>query len=149
MEDQAKEKQEVRDIRQRPSPRRTRSRGQRGSIMRRRGAAFYTIVYRAPGGKQKREGGFRTKENAQQRLDVMLGSIRSNTYVEPKAIRFENFCSDWMGNAKAILKPKTWASYQSALKNWITPKFGDWEIADINRASVKGLSRTSCWPTGS
>lgn len=69
----------------------------------------------------------------------MLGSIRKNTYVEAKKILFEEFCKDWMSKAKATLKPRTWASYQSALNNWITPKFGQWPICDINRASVKGF----------
>jgi integrase len=139
MDDQKQEQLEARDIGH-PAPlRRSRRRGQRGSIIRRSGGVFYSVVYRIPSGKQKWEGGFRTKEIAQQRLDALLGSMRSNTYIEPKQIRFEAFCNDWMGKAKAILKPKTWASYQSALKNWITPKFGDWEVADINRASVKAF----------
>ncbi len=117
--------------------RRAKRRGQRGSIFRRPGASNYTIIYRAPDGKQKWESGFANKEDAQTRLDVVLGSIRKNAYVEAKKVRFEEFCDDWMGKAKATLKPKTWASYHSALKNWITPKFGQWLICDINRAAVK------------
>jgi len=70
-------------------------------------------------------------------VDIILGSIRENRYVEPKEIIFREFCDDWMKTAKSVLKPKTWASYQSALKNWILPKFGVWPICDINRASVK------------
>jgi integrase len=117
--------------------RRAKRRGQRGSVVRRPGASAYTIIYRSPDGKQKWEGGFATKEDAQTRLDTVLGSIRKNTYVEVRKILFEDFSKDWMSKAKAVLKPKTWASYQSALKNWITPKFGLWLICDINRAAVK------------
>jgi hypothetical protein len=109
---------------ERKSRRRVKRRGQRGSIVRRPGASNYTSIYRAPDGKQRWEGGFATKEDAQERLDIALASIRKNTYVEVKKILFEEFCDDWMGKANATLKPKTWASYQSALKNWITPKFG-------------------------
>jgi integrase len=72
-------------------------------------------------------------------VDIVLGSIRENRYVEPKEIIFREFCDDWMSKAKAVLKPKTWVSYQSTLKTWITPKFGDWPICDINRASVKAF----------
>jgi integrase len=117
--------------------RRAKRRGQRGSVVRRPGASSYTVIYRSPDGKQKWEGGFNTKEDAQTRLDTVLGSIRKNTYVEVKRILFEDFTKDWMEKAKAVLKPKTWASYQSALKNWITPKFGQWPICEINRAAVK------------
>jgi len=115
--------------------RRTRRRGQGGSLFRR--GANWTVVYRTPNGKQKWEGGFRTKEEAQNQLGTVLGTIRENRYVEPKDILFEQFCDDWMKKAKAILKPKTWASYQSALKVWITPAFGAWPICDINRSAVK------------
>src|SRR3984885_12832476 len=119
--------------------RRAKRRGQRGSVVRRPGASSYTIIYRSPDGKQKWEGGFANKEDAQTRLDTVLGSIRKNTYVELKKILFEEFSKDWMSKAKAKLKPKTWASYESALKNWITPKFGDWLVRDINRASIKAF----------
>ncbi|HKV04521.1 MAG TPA: site-specific integrase [Candidatus Acidoferrales bacterium] len=134
MDDQAK----VAPVERKPI-RRAKRRGQRGSIFRRPGAANYTIIYRSPDARQKWEGGFATKEDAQERLDVVLGSIRKNTYVEAKKILFEEFCDDWMGKAKAMLKPKTWTSYESALKNWITPKFGRWPICDISRASVKAF----------
>lgn len=117
--------------------RRRERRGQRGSIVRRNGSPAYTIIHRAPDGKQKWEGGFATKEDAQTQLDTVLGSIRKNTYVEAKKILFKEFCDDWMEKAKPILKPKTWASYKSSLKNWITPEFGTWPICDINRAAVK------------
>jgi integrase len=115
--------------------RRSRRRGQGGSIFRR--GLNWTVVYRTPDGKQKWAGGFRTKEEAQKQLGTVLGSIRDNRYVEPKDILFTTFCEDWMTKSKAILKPKTWASYQSALKVWITPAFGEWPICDINRSSVK------------
>jgi integrase len=115
--------------------RKAKRRGQRGSILRR--GATWSVVYRTPDGKQKWQGGYRTKEDAQKQVDIILGSIRENRYVEPKEIIFREFCDDWMKTAKSVLKPKTWASYQSALKNWILPKFGEWPICDINRASVK------------
>jgi integrase len=118
-------------------PRRRERRGQRGSIVRRNGSPTHTIIYRSPDGTQKWESGFATKEAAQTRLDAVLGSIRKNTYIEVKKILFKEFCDDWMTKAKPILKPKTWASYNSALKNWITPEFGEWPICDINRAAVK------------
>jgi integrase len=130
---------QTQELVERKPRRRAKRRGQRGSILRRPGASDYTIIYRAPEGKQKWEGGFRTKEDAQGRLDIVLASIRKDTYVEAKKILFEQFCDDWMDKAKATLKPKTWTSYKSALKNWITPKFGQWPICDINRAAVKAF----------
>jgi integrase len=114
--------------------RRTRRRGQRGSIFKRGDA--WTVVYRTREGKQKWEGGFRTRELAQTRLNEVLDTIRTNRYVEPKETLFKAFCDDWMESAKAILKPRTWCSYQSALNNWITPAFGEQQLSDIRKADV-------------
>jgi integrase len=148
MQNEAIQKSESLPVRQR----RTRRRGQGGSIFRR--GLNWTVVYRTPDGKQKWEGGFRTKEEAQKQLGAVLGTIRENRYVEPTDIRFKDFCNDWMKKSKAILKPKTWASYQSALNRWIAPNsderrnelakkripiLGDWFICDINRSAVKSF----------
>lgn len=113
--------------------RRPRRRGQRGSIFRR--GEFWTIVYRA-NGKQKWEGGFPKKDRAQARLDEVLGAVRNNKYVEPTDQTFKAFCDEWMESAKVVLKPKTWTSYQSALKNWLTPAFGERPLCDIRKAEV-------------
>jgi hypothetical protein len=66
--------------------RKAKRRGQRGSILRR--GASWSVVYRTPDGKQKWQGGYRTKEEAQKQVDIILGSIRENRYVEPKEIIF-------------------------------------------------------------
>jgi len=114
--------------------RRSRRRGQRGSIFKRNNA--YTIVYRTRDGKQKWEGGIRTKDAAQARLDEVLGAIRNNKYVEPSDQTFKEFCDEWMESAKPTLRPATWGSYQSALKKWILPSFGDYALCEIRKADV-------------
>lgn len=117
---------------------RTRKRGQRGSIKKR--GSSWRIIYRMPDGRQKWEGGFSSKTAAQDRLTEVLGQIKGNKFVEPTDLAFRQFCDDWMeGAAKRILKPKTWSWYNSALKKWITPQFGDWPICDISRAAVKAF----------
>lgn len=129
--------------------RRSRRRGQAGSIFK-RGSNGWTIIYRA-NGKQVWEGGFRTKDEARTRLDAVLKTIRDNRYVARSDVIFGDFCDGWMEKAKGMLKPKTWESYQSALRNWICPKqsdedknagkpligFRQWYISDISRAAVK------------
>ncbi len=80
------------------------------------------------------------KTTAQDRLTEVLGQIKGNKFVEPTDLTLRQFCDDWMGKAaKHVLKPKTWSWYQSALKKWITPQFGDWPICDISRAAVKAF----------
>jgi integrase len=118
-------------------PRRKSRRGQRGSIIRR--GDGWTVVFRTAEGKQKWQGGFRTKEDAQDALGVTLKAVRDNRYVETKHIEFLAFCDDWMARSKSKLKPKTWLSYKSALKIHILPRFGDWQLNEISRAAVKSF----------
>jgi integrase len=123
---------EIPDVRP-PRISRRRHRGQAGSVLKR--GFGYTIVYRV-NGKQTWQSGFATKKEAQDRLTIVLASIGANTYVEPKQVSLETFVNDWMTASKATLKPKTWASYQSALDVWILPKFGQWLLPDIGRGAV-------------
>lgn len=115
--------------------RRRRSRGQNGSKFKR--GDSYTIVYRTREGKQKWEGGFPTSDLAQARLNEVLVALRNNKYVELTDQTFKEFCDDSMEKAKHVLKPKTWTGYESALKKWLIPKFGNWPICNINRSAVK------------
>src|ERR1700678_3425990 len=119
-----------------PRPRRKARRGQRGSIIHR--GDGWTIVFRAPDGKQKWQGGFRTKDDAQDGLSTTLKAIRDNKYVS-KHIDFRAFCDERMSKRKPFLKPKTWLSYKSALDNHILPKFGDWPISEISRLEVRSF----------
>jgi hypothetical protein len=126
--------EEGKGITARPRPHRARRRGQRGSIVHR--GDSWAAVYRMPNGKQKWEGGFPTKNAAQSRMNEALDSIRTNRYIEQNQKLFRVFCDEWMESAKVLLKPKTWTSYQSALKNWINPTFGEQSLCDIRKADV-------------
>jgi hypothetical protein len=114
--------------------RRSRRRGQGGSIFRRNEA--WTVVYRTPEGKQKWVGGFPKKKLAQDHMTEVLGAIRANRFKEPSETLFRKFCDDWLESSRPALKPRTWITYRSALKNWITPGLGNFRLCDIRRADV-------------
>jgi hypothetical protein len=42
-------------------------------------SALGSRPYRTPDGKQKWPGGYRTKEDAQEQVDIILGIIRENS----------------------------------------------------------------------
>lgn len=128
------EEQRLEPVLIRSKTRSKRRRGQRGSIFRRGGS--WTIVYRLRDGRQKWEGGYTTKEEAQDRLDEALGAIRANRYLERTQKLFHEFVDDWMQSAKIFLKPRTWITYRSALKNWITPALGDIPLSEIRKADI-------------
>jgi integrase len=88
-------------------------------------------------GKQVWRSGYRTKEEARDALNDVLKTIRNNTYVEKQRdLLFTDFTKMWMEDAKKFLKPQTWASYESALRCWITPEFGNKVLCDIRKAEV-------------
>jgi hypothetical protein len=122
---------------QKERPKHRKRRGQRGSIVARNGG--FTVIYRMPNGKQKWESGFPTKQAAQDRLTDVLRDIRDNKYIEETDIPFGDFSKDLMEKTKGVLKPKTWASYQSALDRWILPKFKNWRMCDVTRAVAKSF----------
>ncbi len=73
---------------------------QRGSIVRRYGR--YAVVYRTPEGKQKWEGGFETKAQAQTRLNELLRDIGKGDYIEPKSMTFGKFAEEWIESRSSI-----------------------------------------------
>ena len=117
-----------------PKAKRKRKRGQGGSIIKR--GDSYTIIFRADG-KQVWRSGYATKEEARGALNDTIKTIRNNTYVEKQRdLLFSDFTKTWMENAKTFLKRQTWASYDSALRCWITPEFGEEALCDIRKAKV-------------
>ena len=114
--------------------RRRRKSWQGGSIFPR--PSGFTIVYRKPDGKQKWEGGFRTKALAQDRLNEVLGQIKDKKFLEPKEKLFSAWCDEWLESKKRQLKPSTWGSYYSAVTRWLKPEFGNSYVGDITRPAV-------------
>ncbi len=119
----------------RKARRKSRKRGQAGSIIKR--GNTYTIIFRQAAGKQIWKSGYRTKDEARGALNDTIKTIRNNTYVEKRRdLLFTDFTKTWMESAQTFLKPQTWASYESALRCWITPEFGDKALCDIRKAEV-------------
>src|SRR5258707_5657600 len=98
--------------------------------------ATYTIIFRNPDGKQKWQRGFPTKTAARDALNTHLSQISENRYREVRPVLFKDFSERWLEARKSQLKPSTWSSYRSALKSWIEPKFGQWEMACVTRRDI-------------
>jgi integrase len=115
-------------------PRRRRKHRQGGSILKM--GSTYTIIFRNPDGKQKWQRGFPTKGAARDALTTKIREISENKYREIRPILFKDFADRWLEARKGQVKPSTWASYKSALKLWITPRFGSWELACVTRRDI-------------
>jgi integrase len=109
---------------------------QRGAIIRRGGN--YSIKYRTPVGKQKWESGFNTKAAAQARLNEVLRELGTGHYVEPKQATFASFAEEWIGSRVSV-RGSTLAAYQSIIKLWLTPSFGNRIVSEIQLGDVQRM----------
>lgn len=128
METAVQEKQERR-------PRRRSARRQSGSVFPRGNG--WTVVFRNPNNKQKWLGGFATKGEAQKRLTAELEKIGSGTYREVGSVQFSEFCETCLSLWKTRIKPSTWCTWKSAIKKWLVPHFGGYDVQDISKANVE------------
>jgi integrase len=109
---------------------------QAGTITKKRKRWY--IVYRTPTRKQKWEGGFKTKGQAQGRLTAILGQIQDGGYIEPSEMTFEEFADQWLKN-RVNVRGSTSEGYESYLKVHIKPELGKLKLKEIRHSDVQGL----------
>ncbi len=116
---------------------------QRGHIVKPSGARkTWSIVYREPSGAQRWEGKFRTRANAQRRLNEVMGEIDKGTYTRPSSVTFEKFAEDWLA-ARRQIRGSTESGYGSILNRQLVPRLGSMPVLDLRfehiDAAVSGM----------
>jgi integrase len=109
---------------------------QAGSITKKRKRWY--IVYRTPEAKQKWEGGFKTKDLAQNRLTEILGQIQTGGYSEPSAMTLGEFADQWLKN-RVNVRGSTSEGYESYISVHIKPDLGKMKLKDIKHSHVQGF----------
>jgi integrase len=107
---------------------------QAGSIIKKR--KRYYIAYKAPTGKQKWEGGFKTKSAARVRLTEAIGQIQTGIYFEPSGMTFGEYGDQWLKGRVNIVTATT-AGYESYLKRHIRPELGEMKLKDIRQVHIQ------------
>lgn len=107
---------------------------QRGSIVKRYGR--YAVVYRTPEGKQKWEGGFETKAQAQTRFNELLRDIGKGDYIEPKSMTFGKFAEEWI-DSRSSIRRSTLSAYASLIRQRIKPFFEKMRLTEIGYEQVQ------------
>lgn len=129
-----------------PAKRRRRRRGwQRGSIYQR--GSGWTIAYRTKDGKQIWQSGFKSKADAKSRLDEATGQIQQGTFTQPELKLFKDFCEEWLeykkharrGKKQQRIKPSTLTDYESKIRKWFIPEFGEFCVSEITKQQVIGF----------
>lgn len=102
----------------------------------------WSIRYRDPLGVLQWEGKFKTRHDAQKRLNEVLGDIDKGTYTRRSSVTFEKFAEDWLAGRRQI-RGSTEAGYGSIIKRQLVPRLGSIVVADLQfehvDAAVSGM----------
>lgn len=112
----------------------------RGHI-RRRGKSW-SIVYDVGGHghrRQKWQGGFRTRREAEQALNETLARLDLGTYVEASKVTLGEYLVSWLPSVAMELKPSTWDSYRRAVEAQIVPRLGSTPLQKVTTAAIKSF----------
>jgi len=109
--------------------------------VKRRGSTW-TIVYdlgRDIDGKrqQKWKGGFKTKKEAEARLNKVLHEINSGAYVEPKRISVADYLRKWLKeDAEHNVTGRTYVRYREIVEKHLIPELGRYILPDLAPAQI-------------
>jgi integrase len=102
----------------------------------------WSIIYRNPAGVQQWEGKFKTRSDAQRRLNEVLGDIDKGTYARPTSVTFEKFAEDWLTGRRQI-RGSTESGYGSIINRQLVPRLGSIAVSALRfdhiDAAVSGM----------
>lgn len=99
-------------------------------------AGTFRANWRDPSGKQKAKT-FRTRKDASAFLAEVEGSKNRGTYVNPHAgkVRFADFAARWLLSRE--VEARTAERTLSLLRTHLLPRWGRWQVAQIDYLSVQ------------
>lgn len=112
-----------------------------GTIFKRPDGTWWArlTIGKTPDGKQKRKAFYgKTRKEVQEKLTAALNDINNNTYIEPSRLTVEQWMYTWLRDyKKASVKPKTYAAYESHVKNHIVPDLGNYTLSALRNDTVQ------------
>jgi integrase len=108
----------------------------RGIIFKR--GRTYTIVYDTKDAqgkrKQKWEGGFKTKREAEAALNERVSG--TNIGVAPSRLTVEKYLREWCKIQKDKLAPTSWNRYKLAIELWLIPYLGSIKLSRLTAIDI-------------
>ena len=99
-------------------------------------------MYRDPSGVRQWEGKFKTRHDAQKRLNEVLGELDKGTYTRRSSVTFEEFAEDWLASRRQI-RGSTESGYGSIINRQLVPRLGSIRVANLRfehvDAAVSGM----------
>jgi integrase len=94
-----------------------------------------------PGGKrrQPRIGPFTTEKEARTALTKALGQVDAGMHAGDRKLTVGAYLAGWLEDKRPELKPRTWSSYEEAVRLYFGPGLGHLKLADLRDHHVRGL----------
>jgi integrase len=94
-----------------------------------------------PDGKrrQPRIGPCDTQQEAKDALIKALGQVKDRRFPADRKITVGAYLTGWLEDKKPELKPRTWASYEEAVRLYLVPGLGHVKLADLKDRHIRAL----------
>jgi integrase len=86
--------------------------------------------------RQKSQGGFRTKKEAQRWLTQTLGQVDQGTYVTPTRELTGEYLDRWLAAIRSSKKPSTFESYERLVRGHLIPRLGHVYLHQLSPAHL-------------
>jgi integrase len=115
----------------------------RGHVAR-KGKRYYPVVDvgRDPESgrrRQKWHASCSTKREAERALVTILGSLQTAAYVEPSRGTVADFLIEWLPAIRATVRPSTWASYETHVRRYLSPRLGPVSLQRVSAPAITTL----------
>ncbi len=103
------------------------------------GEKVYKIVYRRPDNKQTTERGFTRKRDAEKRLAEVEVAKGRGEYISQSdgSTLISTLAADWLRTQKAVVKPSSYLSFETAWRVHVKPKWGERKVSSIRHSEVQ------------
>lgn len=94
-----------------------------------------------PKRRQKKQGGFATKADAEKAVSALRAGIESGEHLEPSPERLADFLHEWLSTIEGTVRDSTFVAYRSAMRCQAIPQLGRHRLSDLSPAHLSDAYR--------
>jgi integrase len=94
-----------------------------------------------PKRRQRKQGGFATKTDAEKAVLALRAGIESGEHTEPSRERLERFLLEWLSTMEGAVRDSTFVAYRSAIRCQAIPLLGRHRLSDLSPAHLSDAYR--------
>lgn len=103
--------------------------------------AYVVDVGAGPRRRQKKQGGFVTKLEAEKAVQALRAGIESGDHFEPSRERFGDFLLEWLSTMEGTVRDSTFVAYRSVIRCQAIPLLGQKRLSDLSPAHFSDAYR--------